>query len=140
LSQIRRVVFDTSTLVSAALRVGSIPHVALAKALGSCVLCASPETLAELDRVLKRKKFDRYLDQESRRAFVTLIRRNIQLFAVEDADVLAMLPVCRDDEDNKFLALALVAEADVLVSSDEDLLVMHPWRGVPIVTPAGFLT
>ena len=36
-------------------------------------------------------------------------------------------------------ALALACEADVLVSSDADLLVLHPWRGVPIVTPGDFL-
>jgi len=140
LSPIRRVVFDTSTLVSASLRVGSVPHQALVKALGCCVLCASTETLAELDRVLRRKKFDRYLDQDSRLAFVALIRRNVQLFAVGEADMLALQPACRDAEDNKFLALTVVGEVDVLVSSDEDLLVLHPWRELPIVTPAEFLT
>jgi hypothetical protein len=30
------------------------------------------------------------------------------------------------------------AEADAVVSSDEDLLVLHPWRGIAIVTPAEF--
>ena len=44
-----------------------------------------------------------------------------------------------DPRDNQFLALALVSEADVLVSGDEDLLVLHPWRGMSIVTPADFL-
>jgi predicted nucleic acid-binding protein len=48
-------------------------------------------------------------------------------------------PPCRDPKDNQFLALALVAEANLLISSDEDLLVLHPWRGIPIVTPALFL-
>jgi predicted nucleic acid-binding protein len=60
-SRIGRVVLDTSTLVSAALRIGSVPHQALLKAVGSCDLCASPETLAELEKVLARDKFDRYL-------------------------------------------------------------------------------
>ena len=39
---------------------------------------------------------------------------------------------------DKFLALALASEADWLVSSDEDLLVLHPWRGLRIVTPRNF--
>ena len=39
-----------------------------------------------------------------------------------------------------FLALALVAEADAIVSSDEDLLVLHPWREIQILTPAGFIS
>jgi len=48
-----------------------------------------------------------------------------------------VLPPCRDPEDNRFLALVLAADA--LVSSDEDLLMMNPWRGVPVMTAAEFL-
>jgi len=135
-----RVVLDTSTLVSAALRIGSIPHQALLEALATCDVCASAETLAELERVLDREKFDAYLDRASRREFVALIRRHAHLFAIQDADLDAVQPRCRDPKDNQFLALALVAEVNTLVSSDEDLLVMHPWRGITIVTPAEFLS
>jgi putative PIN family toxin of toxin-antitoxin system len=135
----RRVVLDTSTLVSAALRVGSVPYQALLEALGAWDVCASAETSAELEQVLGREKFDRYLDGALRREFVVLIRRNVHLFAVENTDLMTIDPPCGDSRDNQFLALALVAEADVLVSSDEDLLVLHPWRGIPIVTPAEFL-
>lgn len=71
---VRRVVLDTSTLVSAALRVGSAPHQVLLKALGSCGPCASVATLSELEQVLKRKKFDRYLNAGIRISFVALIR------------------------------------------------------------------
>ena len=46
---------------------------------------------------------------------------------------------CRDTKDDKFLALVMAAEADALVSSDEDLLVMNPWRGVQVLTAAEFL-
>jgi uncharacterized protein len=136
----RRVVLDTSTLVSAALRIGSVPYQTLLEALGAWDVCASAETLAELEQVLGREKFDRYLDRASRREFVALIRRNVHLFAVQNADLMAVDPPCRDSRDNQFLALALAAEADVMVSSDEDLLVLHPWRGMPIVTPAEFLS
>lgn len=139
MSRIGRAVLDTSTLVSAALRIGSVPHQALLKALGSCDVCASVETLAELEEVLDRDKFDRYLDRESRLSFIALMRRHMHLFAVEDADTEAVVPPCRDPRDTQFLALVLAAEADVLVSSDEDLLVLHPWRGIPIMTPAEFL-
>jgi putative PIN family toxin of toxin-antitoxin system len=139
MSRIRRVVFDTSTLVSAALRTGSVPYEALIHALGTGEVCASQKTLAELERVLGRKKFDRYLDAESRRTFVALMRRHLYVFAVQEADKVAVNPPCRDAGDNMFLALALAAEADGVVSSDEDLLVLHPWRGIPILTPAEFL-
>jgi uncharacterized protein len=138
-SPIRRVILDTSTLVSAALRIGSVPHQALLQALASCDVCASAETLDELEQVLDREKFDRYLDRELRRSFVALMRRHLHLFAVQDVDREAVEPPCRDPRDNQFLALALAAEADALVSSDEDLLVLNPWRGIAIVTPAEFL-
>jgi putative PIN family toxin of toxin-antitoxin system len=139
MSRNQRVVLDTSTLVSAALYTGSVPDQALSKALESYDLCASVETLVELEQVLDRGKFDRYRDRESRRAFVALIRRRSNLFAVDLADLSAVDLPCRDSKDNIFLALALSAEADLVVSSDEDLLVLHPWRGIPIIKPAEFL-
>jgi len=46
MSRIQRVVIDTSTLVGAALHIGSIPHQALLKALRFCNVCTSTETLA----------------------------------------------------------------------------------------------
>jgi putative PIN family toxin of toxin-antitoxin system len=139
MSRNRRVVLDTCTLVSAALYTGSVPDQALSRALESFDLCASVETQAELEQVLDRGKFDRYRGRESRHAFVATIRRRSLLFAVELADLPAVDPPCRDPKDNQLLALVMAAEADLLVSSDEDLLVLHPWRGIPILTPAGFL-
>ncbi|HQS30791.1 MAG: putative toxin-antitoxin system toxin component, PIN family [Polaromonas sp. 39-63-203] len=139
MSVLRRVVLDTSTLVSAALRVGSVPHRALLKALGTCEICVSGATLNELEHVLKRDKFDRYLDAETRLAFVALHRQYAHLFAVTDTDELNVQPACRDPKDNKFLALALVCEADAIISSDHDLLALHPWRAIPVMTPAGFV-
>jgi len=135
----RRIVLDTSTLVSAALRAGSVPYQALAEAFESGDVCASQETLAELERVMLRPKFDRYLSRSRRRSFVAVLRRRMRLCVVEEAHFQTVDPHCRDPLDDKFLALALSADADVIISSDEDLLVLHPWRGVPIVTAAEFL-
>lgn len=136
MSRIRWVVFDTSTLVSAALQVDSAPHQALVKALATCDVCASVETLAELSAVMDRRKFDRYLDRELRLSFLALIARHVHLFV---APLEAVNPPCRDPGDDKFLALVLAAGAGVLVSSDEDLLTLHPWRGVPVMTATEFL-
>ncbi|WP_426147976.1 putative toxin-antitoxin system toxin component, PIN family [Polaromonas sp. DSR2-3-2] len=140
MSVLRRVVLDTSTLVSAALRIGSVPHQALLKALGSCEICASSATLNELEQVLRRDKFDRYLDAQTRLSFVALVRQHAHLFGVLESDELSVQPACRDPKDNKFLALALVFEADAIISSDNDLLVLSPWRSIPILTPAGFVS
>jgi putative PIN family toxin of toxin-antitoxin system len=135
-----RVIFGTSTLVSAALRIGSIPHQALLEALSTCDLCASAETLVELERVLDLEKFDRYLDRGLRRQFVALIRRSVHLFVVKEDDLETVDLPCRGSKDNQFLALALVSEADILVSSDENFLLLHPWRRVAIISPGEFLS
>ena len=45
---------------------------------------------------------------------------------------------CRDPKDNKFLELAVAGSAGYLISGDEDLLVLNPFRGIRIVTPAEF--
>lgn len=139
MSVLRRVVLDTSTLVSAALRVGSVPHQALLKALGTCEVCVSTSTLDELEQVLKRNKFDRYLDAETRLAFVALVRQHAHLFAVARADEVSVQPACRDPKDDKFLALAWICEADAIISSDHDLLALNPWRSIPVLKPADFM-
>jgi len=135
-----RVVINTSTLVGAVLRPGSPPRQALLAAMCRATVCVSPATLAELERVLMRDKFDRYLDQASRREFVQHYRATKVLFPVSDRDEAAVSPSCRDPGDNEFLVLALHCSAQVLIASDEDLLVLNPWNGVTIQTPAQFLS
>src|ERR1022692_4561583 len=102
MSLIKRVVFDTSTLVSAALRVDSVPSQAFGKALSSGDICASEETLSELEAVLSRSKFNRYLEPGERTAFIELYKTCAPTF-----DVRETTDDCRDPKDNKFLALAV---------------------------------
>lgn len=109
------------------------------KAFASCIVCASAETLDELERVLKNDKFDRYLENDARHSFVTLIRERVRLFAIQDSEMAKVADTCRDPKDAVFLALALASSADLIVSSDSDLLVLHPWRELAILTPAQFL-
>ena len=46
---------------------------------------------------------------------------------------------CRDAKDDKYLRLALGADASIIVSSDDHMRVMHPWRGIRIARPAEYL-
>ena len=46
---------------------------------------------------------------------------------------------CRDAKDNSYLELALAAQAVIIVSGDEDLLVLNPWHGIQVLRPAQFL-
>lgn len=89
---------------------------------------------------MQRACFDRYLEREVRVEFAPMMRQSLHFFAVTQADEDALQPPCRDALDNKFLALAQVCQADLLVSSDEDLLVLNPWRGMPVLRPAEFLS
>src|SRR5487761_2218866 len=102
MTRFRRVVFDTSTLVGAALRRGSTPRQALLEALHLCDDCASAETLAELEEVLGRSKFEQYLDKGTRRAFVSWLCKNVRLFVVNDGKAAEVEPPCRDHNDDKF--------------------------------------
>lgn len=130
----RRVVLDTGVLVSAAIRPDSIPALALEKSLMNFALCISHDTLAELEAVLGRAKFDRYAPAPQRRAFIAGFRAQAVVF-----EVTATVTDCPDPQDNMFLALAQTAEAELIVSSDPHLTDMHPWRGIPILPPAAFL-
>jgi putative PIN family toxin of toxin-antitoxin system len=49
-------------------------------------------------------------------------------------------PVCRDPDDDCVLAAALAAKVDLLVTGDQDLLILKEFGGIPIVTPRECLT
>jgi len=46
---------------------------------------------------------------------------------------------CRDPKDNKFLELAVTANASCIITGDDDLLVLHPFRNIPILNASDFL-
>ncbi len=46
---------------------------------------------------------------------------------------------CRDTKDDKFLELAVSGRAAYIISGDDDLLVLHPFRAIVILTAAEFL-
>ena len=130
----RPIVVDTGVLVSAAIRPQSVPALALQKALLHHELCASEATFAELQDVLSRSKFDRYAAAKTRQAFVEGLLLYVRL-----VDVSHIVNDCSDPKDDKFLALALTVNAEMIVASDPHLTAMHPWRGIPILPPAAFL-
>jgi putative PIN family toxin of toxin-antitoxin system len=90
--------------------------------------------LEELDEVLRRPKFDAYLPKELRLEFLAALVREC-----EEVTVAERMTICRDPRDDKFLELAAAGRATHVVSGDADLLELHPFRTVRIVTPAEFL-
>ncbi len=90
--------------------------------------------MAELLDVLARPRLAPFLDPELREEMLALIDAFGTFFAPTEA-----VTDCRDAKDNKYLELALAAGATAIVSSDADLLVLHPWRGVRVLRPAAYL-
>jgi len=139
MSERQRVVIDTSTLIGAVLRPNSVPRHAFLAAVRLYELCVSQVTLDELREVMQRPKFDRYVLLQERLDFCALVTERTRLWDVDTTSEQVADGACRDVKDAKFLALALACQAVALVSSDADLLVLHPWNDVPILTPAAFL-
>ena len=139
MSDRQRVVIDTSTLIGAVLRPNSVPRQAFLAAVRLYELCVSQATLAELREVMQRPKFDRYAPLHERLDFCVLVSERARQWDVDTTSEQVADGACRDVKDTKFLALSLACQAVALVSSDADLLVLHPWNGVSILTPAAFL-
>jgi len=130
------VVLDTNTLVSAALRSGSIPDRALRFAVSQETILISAAVLLEYDEVLARPKFARILTLDRRISFLALLSAVAIVIVIDAPEVVAD---CRDRKDNKFLDLALAGHADLIISGDNDLLDLDPWRGVRILTSASYV-
>jgi putative PIN family toxin of toxin-antitoxin system len=92
-------IFDTNSLVSAALISTSVSRKALNKAIATGELAISKATFEELIEVIFRKKFDKYFPDEIERwAVVKNIELNATLFLPD-----IFVTDCRDPRDNKFL-------------------------------------
>ena len=130
----KRVVIDTSILVSAVLNDLGVPAKAVEKAVDDFQIIASSAVFCEYIAVLSRDKFDAYVSIARRDAFLADIRMNIQMMVTEP-----QFSVCRDANDNKFLDLAVQGKAEYIITGDDDLLSLHPFCGVGIVTAADFI-
>jgi uncharacterized protein len=127
-------VFDTNTLMSALLSEDSTSGKALKKARSNGSLLISSETAHEYFDVFSRSKFDKYISLETRLAFIENIITNSLLIEIREK-----VTACRDPGDNKFLELVVSAGASAIITGDKDLLVLHPFQNISIVSPADFI-
>ncbi|HYX24601.1 MAG TPA: putative toxin-antitoxin system toxin component, PIN family [Thermoanaerobaculia bacterium] len=132
-----RAVIDTSIVVRAVLRpLGTVGPVLRRLRAADYVLLYSPGLLAEILDVLRRDRFrTKYGIQEDD------VENLLMLMVLRGEEVLPSTRIadCRDPKDNQILEIALDGKADVIVTGDDDLLVLHPFRRIPIVGPAEFL-
>jgi putative PIN family toxin of toxin-antitoxin system len=129
-----RIVFDTNLLVSAFLFPQSIPGRILDTVLSAHRLLISISVAAELIDVMRREKFDSYLSLERRDELVASLIRDCELIETSTT-----ITACRDPKDNKILELAVDGAASAIVTGDTDLLVLHPFQGISILSPIDFL-
>ncbi|RLC95075.1 MAG: putative toxin-antitoxin system toxin component, PIN family [Chloroflexi bacterium] len=132
-----RAVVDTNILVRAVIKPsGSVGPVLLRLRHGDYTLLYAQSLLEELIDVLNRPRIrDKYqLTDQDIRAVVSLILLRGEAVAPQER-----ITACRDPKDDQFLEVAVAGRADVIVSGDQDLLVLHPFAGIPILPSVAFL-
>lgn len=130
-----RFVIDTNVVISAVLAPRSVPRQAFDLAFAQGTVLASDATLAELDDVLRRPRFERYVPEAARLQFLAKLIRDVTV-----VEVTAVITDCRDPKDNKFLELAVSGGSAIIISGDADLLVLHPFKDISILTPQAFVS
>lgn len=127
-------VIDANVIVSAVLLPRSLTRKAFDKSLSQGEIVISEAIVNELDEVLRRPRLDKYIREEERIQFLMALLRESRLVSVNRS-----VKDCRDPKDNKYLKLALEAQAECIFSGDNDLLVLHPYHGIKILTPRQFI-
>jgi uncharacterized protein len=129
-----RIVIDTNLWISFLL---TRDFIKLDRLMSSdrTTLLMSQELLEEIVEVAERPKFRKYFDLSE----LTVLLVNLKLKA-ELIQVISQVNICRDDKDNFLLSLAVDGAATHVLTGDKDLLVLHPFGEVQILTIADYLS
>jgi len=127
-----RVVFDTNVLIAAFLTEGVCSKLLVRARKKECDLILSEAIMEEFERVLVKKFSLSRIDLSEIRILLGEATGEI-LHHVGTIE-----PICRDADDDKILACARTANADYIVTGDQDLLVIEQYEGTSIVTPRDF--
>jgi uncharacterized protein len=130
----RIIVFDTNVLISALLAPASPSSTALRKALREDTVVYSASTLAELAEKISLPRFNKY--QPLARRLVFYYDYEMKAYPI---NITHEIKACRDPKDDQFLELAKSANADCIVTKDNDLLILHPFEDIPILNVTQFL-
>jgi putative PIN family toxin of toxin-antitoxin system len=132
-----RVVSDTNALVSYLLThrppIATLIDVYMAGE--DIVPVTAAELLEKLDRVLRYPRLQRCYTDEERTRFVALVMALSEVVELPET----IPQICRDSDDDRIIACAVVGGADVIVSGDDDLLVLDRVGEVAFVSPAELL-
>lgn len=98
-------------------------------------LLISRELLEEIVEVAERPKFRKYFDLIELTNFLVKLKQNAEFVQVS-----SQVNICRDEKDNFLLSLAVDGAATHLLTGDKDLLVLHPFGDIQILTIADYLS
>ena len=129
-----RVVIDTNLWISFLLT-RDFSKLDRLMSIDQAVLLISQELLEEIVEVAERPKFRKYFDLFELTDLLVGLRQRSELVQVS-----FQVNVCRDSKDNFLLSLAIDGAATHLLTGDKDLLVLHPFGEIKILTIADFLT
>lgn len=135
MSRTERFIIDTNMLLSSLFIKDSTTFKALEKARSKGVLLFSEATFLEFELVLFRKKFDKYFSKEERLQIIEKIHSEAVFIPVT-----SNVKISRDPKDDKFLNLATDSNASCIITGDKDLLVLHPFGNISILSPTDFLS
>lgn len=128
-----RIVLDTNVLISAILFNGP-PRTILELLINGSISCSlSLAILDELRDVLQRPKFGFAPEQ----ALHVLEELHTVCDVINPASRIDR--VTADPDDNIILECAVESKADYIISGDGHLLAVTTFRGIPIVSPSGYL-
>ena len=130
----KNIVLDTNTLLSAAISDESISFKAYQKARKNFRITLSNKTWEEINSVIIRPKFDKYISDFGKTFFLAALKD--RAIFIEPTETITD---CRDPKDNKFLELAVASDAQFIITGDEDLLVLNPYRGITVLKSGDFL-
>ena len=125
-----RLLLDTNVLVAAFVARGVCSEL-LEHCVRHHVVISSRPLLDELGDALTRKFHQRAVDARG------AIRLLGETFTLVTPDALES-PVCRDPDDDVVLATAMAGRWAAIVSGDQDLLILDPFRAIRILAPAAF--
>ncbi len=131
---VKRVVLDTNILVSALLFKGELSRLVDLWKTGNIIPVFSRETFREFKAVLGYPKFS-LTGQEIKMLIEEEVLPFFEIIEITDK----VRGICRDPDDDKFLACAVSARADFIVSGDKDLLDMGKYKSVKIMSASEFL-
>jgi putative PIN family toxin of toxin-antitoxin system len=132
-----RAIIDTSVLIRYLIKPSAaIKELIEERWLGDEVqMVTALDLIAELEGVLKREYIQTLIRTEEGQALLDTITQKANILPP-----LGQVPAyTRDPKDDKFVACALVGDANYLITEDKDMLVLEVVGDVRIVTPYDFL-